>query len=305
MMKKVLITGGSGLVGSALSEKLQKNGYEVVWLGRSAKVGKFKTFAWDYTNNYVDPKAFEGITHLVHLAGAGIADKRWTSSRKKEILESRSLGTSCLIENLKAQNVQLQSFVGASAIGYYGPSGDQLLEETSPAGNDFMAEVCKAWEAAYQDASKVSSFFSMVRIGIVLSKEGGALPKLQMPFKFFAGAALGNGKQWMSWIHISDLVDQIIFQLEGKAPQGIYNAVAPLPVTNIVFTNEIGRILGRPVWMPNVPAFLLKIALGEMSATVLGSQKVVNNKIQETGFRFQYGNLGAALTHLIEKGKKI
>lgn len=296
-MAKVLITGGSGLVGARLSEMLLAEGDEVVHLSRKAGThAGVQAFAWDVDGGYIDPAAFEGVTHVVHLAGAGVADKRWSAQRKQEILDSREKGTALLLQGMQAAAIPPKALVAASAIGFYGDAGIELCVEESPAGSDFLAEVCQRWEAAAAPAAAFTRLCSL-RIGIVLSNEGGALPKMMLPFRFFAGGVLGSGRQMMSWIHIDDLCALILFVLENESCRGTYNAVAPLPVSQYTFMKALGRAMRRPLWMW-VPGLVLKLVLGEMAATVLGSQFVSNEKIQQADFRFKYQTVYQALKQL-------
>jgi uncharacterized protein (TIGR01777 family) len=297
-MAKVLITGGSGLVGSRLTQMLQAQQYEVVHLGREARTSPVKTYAWDISESKLDPAVFEGIDHVVHLAGAGVADKSWSLSRKQEILASRVEGTKLLLKAMEWPAKKPRTLISASAIGYYGDAGKTLCMEDSPLGQGFLAEVCDAWEKAAVRASDYTRLCT-VRIGIVLSTNGGALPKMMLPFKFYAGGVLGSGKQMMSWIHIDDLCRMIIHLIENEACQGTYNAVAPLPVEQYTFMKALGRAMHRPLWMW-VPTFALRLTLGEMADTVLHSQFVSNDKIQETGFRFNYETVYKALGHLVK-----
>ena len=299
-MSKVLITGGSGLVGQRLSQRLQQKGYEVVHLGRTASTAPVLTYAWDLNKGKIDPNAFEEVEHVVHLAGAGVADKAWSLSRKQEIMNSRVKGTQLLLDAMDWPAKKPKTLISASAIGYYGNAGMKLCTEESAPGNDFLADVCKAWEAAAAPGDAFTRRCT-VRIGIVLSEKGGALPKMMLPFKLFSGSVLGSGKQMMSWIHLDDLCDMIIYLIENENCQGAYNAVAPLPVAHYSFMKALGHTMKRPLWMW-VPGFALKLVLGEMAATVLASQFVSNEKIQQAGFRFEYENVYKALKQLLQKG---
>lgn len=284
-------------MGQRLTQRLQQRGYEVVHLGRTARTAPVLTYAWNIAQSKLDSKAFEEVEHVVHLAGAGVADKAWSVRRKQEIMNSRVKGTQLLLEAIATLTKKPKTLIAASAIGYYGNAGMALCTEESATGYDFLADVCKAWEAAAAPADAFTRRCT-VRIGIVLSEKGGALPKMMLPFKLFSGSVLGSGKQMMSWIHIDDLCDMIIYLVENENCQGAYNAVAPLPVAHYSFMKALGRTMKRPLWMW-VPGFALKLVLGEMAATVLGSQFVSNEKIQQAGFRFEYDNVYKALKHLV------
>ena len=302
-MKKVLIVGGTGLVGSLLTQSLLEKGYQVSYLSRSAEPKNgCESLVWNVKKQFIDSKAFEGIDFLVNLAGAGIADERWTDERKKELLESRTQGTKLLINALLQRKHQIKAVVQASAVGYYGSDFTQTFTETSPAAHDFMATICEQWELACQGFStQLGLRTAILRIGVVLGRNGGALEKLVQPFKFGAGAVLGSGRQYVSWIHEQDLSNMIVFALENQQVSGIYNAVAPAPVTNQILTQSIGKALKKPVLPIKVPEFALKLSLGEMAQVVLGSQRVSCQKISEAGFVFSFATPDLALKNLLHE----
>lgn len=288
-------------MGQRLSGHLQKKGYIVEHLGRKAGIKQgIVTHAWDPTQAQLDPQLLQGVDHVIHLAGAGVADKPWSKARKQEIRDSRTQGTRLLVDAIDHLPQKPKTLISASAIGFYGNAGKALCTEESAVGNDFLASVCADWETAAQPAEAFTRL-CVVRIGIVLSTEGGALPKMMLPFRFFAGGVLGSGKQMMSWVHIDDLCEMFVYLLENEEAKGIYNGVAPLPVEHYTFMKALSRAMRRPLWMW-VPAFALRLALGEMADTVLGSQFVSNEKIQQTGFRFKHDTVYKALTALLQKG---
>lgn len=300
-MQNILITGGTGLVGQTLTQILLENGYQVSYLSRSQQdIPQVKTYLWDVKKQSIDAEAIQKADAIIHLAGAGVADERWSDSRKKEILESRTESTRLLTKALNEQKHAVKTFVSASAIGYYGlDTGNTLLKEDAPAGDDFLAEVTKSWEEAVEEVSKLGIRTIKLRIGIVLSPKGGALPKIMQPVKFGAGAALGSGEQYMSWIHIEDLCRMFLLALQNTEMQGAYNAVGPQPLSNASLTQAIAKILGRPLFLPNVPTFALKLMLGEMAAIVTGGNKVSSQKIEEAGFQFKFKEIHKALENLI------
>ncbi len=301
MPQKVLITGGTGLIGSRLTEMLLEKGYEVAYLSRGqAEATRVKAYRWDLEKGYLDEEAIRAADCIIHLAGAGVADERWTTRRKKEILESRTRSSRLLYEGLQRTPNGVKTFLSASAIGIYGGDrGEELLTETSAPGNDFLAEVTKAWEGAVQPVAGLGIRTVLLRIGIVLSDKGGALVKMAQPVRLGAGSPLGSGKQWVSWIHVDDLCRLFLYCLENPHVQGPYNAVAPEPATNEELTKQIAEVLGKPLFMPNVPAFALKLAVGEMAATVLGSAKVSSQKITQAGFTYGFPGLVPALRDLL------
>lgn len=298
---KVLITGGSGLVGTQLTKLLIKNNYDVVWLGRKSGIQNGITcYKWDYKNEYIDLKAFDGVTHIVHLAGAGVFDARWSSSYKQEIINSRVLATELLIKASSAFT-SIKTCICASAIGIYGNSfNTELLKEEAELGKDFLAEVTKKWEIATEGFDSKNIRKVNYRIGIVLAKEGGALQSIAKPIKYFIGSPLASGKQIISWIHIEDLCRMILKGLQDDTLTGIYNAVAPNPVSNGKFTEMIGKVIKRPLIMPHVPSFALKIILGsEKAASVIQGISVSSSKIETSGFDFKYPILEDALKDLL------
>lgn len=306
MAKNILISGGTGLVGEALVDKLLAKGYQVGVLSRSKRndAKGLRYFTWDIKQEKVDPEAIAFADIVVHLAGAGIADGRWSASRKKEILQSRTESTRVLFEAFKKADKQPELFLGASAIGYYGAdTGTAWQFESSGPGNDFLAEVVSKWEKSSEAFEKWGSRVVKLRIGVVLSTKGGALAKLAAPIKLGAGAPLGSGKQYMSWIHIDDLADMFVFAIENQNLQGIFNAVSPEPVSNAALTKIAAEILKKPLFLPNVPAFVLKLAFGEMAAVVLGGNKVSAEKIMDAGFTYHYPQAAPALKDLFDKEK--
>lgn len=283
-------------MGMRLSEMLIDQGYEVAHLSRKPeKMSTYKAFKWDVKQGYIDENALNHADYIVNLAGAGVSDEKWTEERKKEIRRSRVEGINLLHKYLSSAKHQVKGFISASAIGIYGDAGDQLMSEESLYGDDFLAEVCKAWEAAAWQMRELSLRTVILRLGIVLSPKGGALPQMAKPVKLMAGAALGSGKQYMSWIHIDDACRLFIRAIEDKEYEGLYNAVAPHPVTNAEFTKELAEAMHKPLVLPNVPAFALHLMLGEMSEAVLASQRVSANKVLQTGFTFEYTYLEEAL----------
>jgi hypothetical protein len=299
-MQKILITGASGLVGSRLTELLLNAGYQVAHVGRTARQGKVPTYVWDIERGVIDEQAFENVHAIIHLAGAGVADKPWTPKRKLEILESRTKSTALLARYLE-NNSEIKTVVSASAIGYYGFGlSNEELTEVSNAGTDFLASVVKAWE---QEVDKIQNKRVVkLRIGIVLSEKGGALKELMQPIRWNVGAPLGNGQQFMSWIHIDDLCRMFIQAIENDAMRGVYNATGPYALTNRELTIAIGKKLNKPLWLPAVPAFVLKMLLGEMAGMILNGSIVSSAKIQKTGFTFQYPTVELALDDLLKKG---
>jgi len=304
MPETILITGGTGLVGTRLTEMLLEKGYKVKYLSRNPKkTDEIPAFKWDVKTQEIDPKALTDVDAIVHLAGAGVADEKWTKARKKVILESRTKSTELLNKALRENDHNVSTLVSASAIGYYGyDSGGVWKKEDSRFGDDFLATVTKEWEAKVDELAKANTGLrvSKLRIGIVLSEKGGALKEIAKPIKMYAGALLGNGQQFMSWIHIDDLCRMFIHAIENKQVEGVYNAVAPNPITNKEMTKTIAKILGKPLILPNVPGFALKLIIGEMASMVLGGSKISCEKIQEAGFQYKFDDVKLAINDLLK-----
>ena len=306
---KVAIAGATGFVGSRLVEKLQAAGHQVVVLSRDAARALRVFPASAYPNLEVVAytpaesgdwqKSIAGCDGVVNLAGAPIAEERWTPARQQAIMDSRKLTTAKLVEAIVNANPRPSVFVSGSAIGYYGTSETAEFDETSPAGDDFLAAVCKDWEAAAQPAKNAGTRLAILRLGIVLGM-GGALGKMLPAFKLFAGGPLGTGKQWFSWVHREDLVDLILYALQNSQVQGVLNATAPNPVRMNELCQTLGEVLKRPSWLP-VPSFALELLLGDGAKVVLEGQKVLPKQTLASGFQYQYPTLKLALEEILSR----
>jgi uncharacterized protein (TIGR01777 family) len=304
MAKNILITGASGLIGTRLTELLLERGHHVSHLGRKKKEGHIASFAWDIEKKYIDPQAIVNADVVVHLAGAGVTDNRWTDKRKKQILESRTHSVALLFDAMSKSRPRVTTFVSASGIGYYGSEDkEEVLTEESAPGKDFLANVTCAWEESVNTLTSLAIRVVTLRIGIVLSEKGGALKRLALPVKFGIGAPLGSGDQYLSWIHLDDLCRMFIKAIENENMQGTYNATGIEPVTNRQLTHAIARVLKKPLWVPPVPGFVLKIILGEMADVVIHGSKVSSQKIQRLGFEFKFPDLRDALRDLFKAGE--
>jgi uncharacterized protein (TIGR01777 family) len=299
----ILVTGSTGLIGSALVTALTSQGHRVSRLVRSkSNLGNRDTY-WDPGAGELNSAPLENLDAVVHLAGENIAGGRWTAERKARIRGSRIQGTRLLCQTLAQLGRPPKALVSASAVGYYGDRGEEILTEESPPGSNFLAGVCADWEAATEPAAQHGIRVVTARFGVVLSPAGGALAKMLTPFRMGAGGIVGCGKQYMSWITITDLVGAIIHALKTDSLQGPVNAVAPNPVTNAEFTKTLGRVLGRPTVLP-MPAFAARLAFGEMAdELLLASAHVVPAKLLASGFVFRYPELEPALTNLLAKAK--
>jgi len=279
---------------------LLQKGCRVSHLGRMAKDGEVPSFLWNPDTGYVDPRAFEGIDTLIHLAGAGIGDKRWSASRKREILDSRVRSTSLLVDFLKSNTHNVGTIIAASAIGYYGfGTEDQEFTEDSAAGKDFLASVVVRWEQETERFRELGCRLVKPRIGVVLSGEGGALKEILRPIRWGIGAPLGTGAQVMSWIHIEDVCALFAYAIEHPSMEGVYNAVAPQPVTNLELTREIARQLHRRIVLPPVPSFALRLMLGEMADLVIKGSRVTSTRISKSDFEFRFPHFQEAIGNLL------
>ena len=296
--KSILLTGGTGLIGRNLTKQLLANGYQASHLSRSpGKNPQVKTFLWDVDKGRIDDSCINGVDIIIHLAGAGVADKRWTDERKKEIIGSRTKSIGLIYHLLHTKKHKVSSIISASAIGYYGDCGDELLTENSPPNNDFMAQCCVDWEVAVDEGRDLNLRVLKFRTGVVLDN-GGALKQMALPVKLCIGSPLGNGKQWIPWIHWHDVVDMYMLGIEKEGLTGVYNMVAPNPVTNEQLTQTIAKQLHKPLWAPKIPTFLLKLLMGEMSTIALSSTKVSAQKIEDAGFKFKYPDISSALKEI-------
>lgn len=290
---KILISGSTGLIGSALVHAAAVAGHTTVPLVR--KTGIVSSVHWDPDGGTIDSAGLEGIDAVVHLAGENIAARRWTAAQKALILDSRKKGTELLVSALSKMNRPPTVLVSASAVGYYGDCGDRELTEDSPAGSDFLANVCVEWERATAPASGAGIRVINLRTGIVLAKDGGALPKMATPFKFGVGGKIGSGAQYMSWIDLEDEVQVILHCIQKGSIHGPVNSVGPMPVTNADFTRALGGVLSRPTVFP-LPAFMARLILGEMAdALLLSSQRVEPAKLLSSGYAFRHNNLADTL----------
>ncbi len=297
--KRILITGSTGLIGKLLTDKLLNQGYQVSHLSRRPGNDlRVKTFTWDVGKNEIDGRCIDGVDIVIHLAGAGIADKRWSDQRKKELIESRTHSIGLIYKVIKDKPNKVSTVISASATGYYSDRGDELLTEESPPAGDFMARCCIEWEKAVDDGKSLRLRIVKFRTGVVLHKKGGALPQMALPVKLGLGSPFGNGKQWIPWIHWQDVVDLYLYAVENTSIAGAYNMVAPNPVTNRQLMQATAKQLHKPLWLPNVPAFVFKLLLGEMSIVVLGSTKVSPQKIENEGLIFKYPDLAGALNEI-------
>lgn len=299
MSKQILITGASGLIGSQLTKLLTGRGHHVTHLGRSRKDQGIPSFVWDVAGQKIDAACLNGIDTIIHLAGANVAERRWTARRKKEILESRTRSTQLLAEALANNRHTVTAFVSASAIGYYGfDNPEKIFVETDLPGSDFLAQVTRQWEDAVDKIGAPGIRTTKVRIGVVLSQGGGALTAMTLPIRAGIGSRLGSGQQYVSWIHADDLCDIFVKAVEDDRWSGVYNAAAGW-CTNRELTEAIARTMRKPLWVPAVPPFALRLVLGEMANIVLNGSKVSSERIQAAGFIFRFTNLTAALKDLL------
>ncbi len=297
---RVLVTGASGPIGTALLPSLREKGMEVVRTSRrgTAPIAGERVIPWDPMQPLA-PEAVSGMDAVIHLAGESIVG-RWDAAKKHAISESRIAGMTNLVRALAAAAIKPRVLVGASAIGYYGDRGDEVLRESSPRGVGFLSEVCVDYEAAAQPAAAAGIRTVLLRIGMVLSPRGGALEKMLPPFKLGVGGRLGSGNQWMSWVDVDDLVGAIEHAIATERLAGPVNAVAPNPVTNAVFTRTLANVLHRPGIFP-VPAFALRLAMGEMAdALLLASQRVVPDRLTSTGYSFRFPEIRGSLERLLK-----
>jgi uncharacterized protein len=300
---RALITGATGFVGKRLLHRLDEPA--VVLSRNAAKAEKslsafnVKAFNWDAENQAAPAEAFEGVDVVFHLAGEPVAEGRWTKDKKRRLRESRVEGTRNLVQTLVQLQKKPRVLISASAVGFYGDRGDELLTEDAAPREDFLGEICVAWERESHAARQAGIRVVNPRIGIVLGEKGGALGKMLLPFKLGVGSPLGSGKQYMPWIHIDDLVGLMLFAAERESISGPLNATAPHPVTNKEFTKTLGKVLGRPTFMPAPPAFMLKILIGEFANVLLQSQNAVPKRPLDAGFHFHYPDLEPALREIL------
>ncbi len=299
MSKTILITGANGLIGKALTQTLTQSGYKVHILSRSKMHPPNKNvdaFQWNVSKEQIDSECIKGVDAIIHLAGEGIAEQRWTDTRKKQLIESRTKSIKLIYSLLEKDTThQVKTVISASAIGYYGDRGNELLTEESTPSNTFLAQLCVAWENAVQEGKKLHMRTVSMRTGLVLSDQGGALASMARLTKLGLGSILSDGTQWVSWIHIEDVVQMYVYALEHTTIHGIYNMVAPQPTTNKIIIKELAQVLKKSLWLPAIPSWILKLVIGEMSALVLDSSRVSADKILSTGFKFKFKNINSAL----------
>ena len=309
---RVIITGGTGLIGSKLAARLAAANYDVVILTRNpaqatALPQGVRAVQWDAKTAQGWGELADGAKAIVNLAGASIAGdgfmpSRWTDKRKKLIMDSRVQAGQAVVEAVNAAATKPQVIIQSSAVGYYGPHGDERLTESTAPGQDFLAQVCVAWEKSIQPVLAQGVRLATIRTGVVLSTQGGAFPLLLLPHKLFVGGPMGSGKQYLPWIHIEDEVRAIQFLIENDQAQGAFNICAPEPVTNRAMSKAIGKAIGRPSLLP-VPGFALKLMLGEAASLVLDGQRQVPDKLQAVGFTFNHPDLVPAIRHLVQNNE--
>ncbi|THH40627.1 TIGR01777 family oxidoreductase [Neolewinella litorea] len=298
-MAVVLIGGGSGFVGMHLSRRLRRDGHEVRHLSRSPRPdGPFATYLWDVAAGTIDEAAFRGVDFIINLAGAGIADARWTDERKRLIISSRTESTRLLAATLARLELRPALYLSASAVGYYGDRGDEILTETARPGTGFLSESCVAWEASVEDITRLGIPTFINRTGIVLHPDAGALQKMLIPLNVWTSTYFGDGRQYYSWIHIEDIVGIYAYAVEHRLT-GIYNGCSPNPVRNRHFAEALGPALQKNALVLPAPEAALKLALGEMRHTVLDSVRCSAAKIESAGYRFVYPELSQALEQLV------
>lgn len=299
---RVIVTGASGLVGRALVASLVADGHTVTRLvrgGGSAPGQGVTDASWDPSAGKVDAAALEGHDAAVHLAGESIAEGRWTDEKKRRIRESRVKGTRLLAETVAGLERRPEVLASASAVGFYGDRGGEVMTEESASGDDFLSEVCREWEKATLEASRAGVRVVHLRFGVILSAEGGALAKMLTPFKLGLGGRVGDGRQYMSWVDLADAVGAVRYAIDDKSLRGPVNVVAPRPATNEEFTRALGRALGRPTILP-VPAFAARLAFGEVAdALLLAGQRVEPARLTQSGYQFKYPDLDASLRHAL------
>jgi uncharacterized protein (TIGR01777 family) len=296
---RILITGASGLIGTALQRSFDEKGYEMLLASRNEPKNETE-IQWTVEDGFAEPERLEGLDAVVHLAGESISGLRWTDEKKKAIRDSRVLGTRNVVEAISKLKKKPKVLVAASALGYYGERGDEEMTESGAPGDTFLAEVAKDWEAESRRAEDAGIRTVLLRTGIVLSKDGGALGTMLLPFKMGVGGVVGSGKQWMSWISLDDHVAVINYAIENENLRGAVNAVSPNPVTNEEFTKTMGEVLYRPTFIP-VPEFAVSMLMGEMGdALLLTSTKVLPKRLLDAGFQFEYPELRPALEHAIK-----
>lgn len=297
----VLITGGNGLIGKYLTSALLAEGYKVSHLSRQTNsFGKVRVFRWEPAHEYLNPEAFEGIDCLVHLSGANIGEKRWSLSRKKEIRSSRVDSANLLFRTVREKNINLKAFVTASAVGYYGSlTSERIFTEGDPPSDDFLGTTCRLWEESADLFEGIGIRTVKIRTAVVLAKNDSALDKLMKPARFGLVLRLGNGKQYFPWIHINDLCDIYLKAIKDQNMSGPYNAVAPEHVNHDDFVRTMASVMEKPVFLPHVPAWILRAVLGKKSEIVLTGSRISSEKIINAGYSFRYENLAGALKSVI------
>ncbi|MFH7018229.1 TIGR01777 family oxidoreductase [Flavobacterium sp. FlaQc-47] len=298
MAKNILLTGGTGFIGKNLTDLLIENGFSVSILSRSDRKNTpaITYYKWDLTRDYIDEEAILNADYIIHLAGEGIVEKRWTEKRKKDIIESRTKPVELLFSILEKHNKTLDAFVSASAVGIYGAiTNDTICTENTAPANDFLGITCQEWEKAVDKINSLGIRTVKVRTGIVLGKDEGFLKKIMPSFKLGLGTILGTGKQYVPWIHIDDLCQIYLKAVQDDKMSGPYNSCVTDDTTNESLSRTLANLLGYKIWLPKAPKFVLKIVLGEMSLAVLEGQRVSSEKLEKMGFQFEFTNLESAL----------
>ena len=299
MVKKILVTGGTGLVGNMLTKKLQDQGYEVSIMTRSPeKVKHIKAFYWDIKKQEIDEKCLDGVDTIIHLAGENIADGRWTEERKKALVSSRTKSIGLIYDLMKRKEHQVKTVLSASAVGFYGDRGEEILDETSKPGTGFLAYCCEEWEKAVEQGTEMELRVAKFRIGLLLTPKGGVLDIFKLMVKTFTATKLGSGEQWFPWIHSDDLIGMFLWAIENEDAKGLYNATAPNPVRNKEFTKTLSDVLHRPFWPFAIPKAMFKLLMGEKSELVLMSTHTKADKIIKAGYTFKFLSLKNALENL-------
>jgi len=301
-METILITGGAGLVGKHLSRKLKGKGYNVALLSRSPGQNSIiPSYFWDPSIDEIDTDALTNADYIVHLTGAGIGDKRWTARRRKEIIDSRVKTAELIFRKIRESGKKVKAFITASGTGYYGMmTSDRICSEADPPAGDFLGEVCRLWEEAADRFSEAGLRVVKIRTGIVLARDGGVLSRIKTPVRFGIGSPIGNGNQYVPWIHIDDLCSIFIKAIEDQEMSGAFNAAAPEFISNTDLMKSLAQALGKPFWFPAVPSFVMKMMFGKMSEILLEGSRISSEKIRSAGFSFQFPLLKDALQDLLK-----